>query len=421
MKTNYCFIVWFYFFTSIASAQTLKVINAETNESVPFFHLFDSGKSKILMGGPDGTLSVADILENFSDSLFISHIGYETLRFSITQLDINKSEIQFRLRPLDFELDQVSAGVLDEVELFARFQTKLKNKLGSNSWLVRVHSLDVVNGPSQVIEQYGLLGFGGLVERKGKFGEFEKSNYFLLSEYARRTKTAERNGWFTSKDLIGILLNEILWSIQSSKMNKVEILDSDREKSTFFISYKLKDLQLNIKISEEAELLELSWENSISLNLADKVKFESGEIRFFPDSELLVPISLHVNFERLDSQTKHQFFMLSSFIPSPLDYRAFLSENYKLEDYYALMGQLANYDDFNSISPFFESSKAKFQARKMLKFAGNPIDDSKLWEDEGAIEYIVRQNPGVDKEKVNEFYKYKGQLLDELKKLGLRW
>ena len=58
-------------------------------------------------------------------------------------------------------------------------------------------------------------------------------------------------------------------------------LNSQREKSTFVVNYRLDELDVQLKISEEAELLEINWENPISLNLADEIRIDSGEIRFF--------------------------------------------------------------------------------------------------------------------------------------------
>ena len=76
-------------------------------------------------------------------------------------------------------------------------------------------------------------GFGGLAERKGKFGIYDKSNYFLLSQHARRNFEVEQNGWHSTKDLIGIIANEILWLIQEAKFKKVDVFEFTKRKINF--------------------------------------------------------------------------------------------------------------------------------------------------------------------------------------------
>jgi len=421
MNVKYFICLFFFFLITSVGAQVIQVVDAETGEPIPFFHLYDYQKSKVLMGGPEGTVSLIEVIESFQDSVYISHLGYDKIGLMASSLDSNQSKFTFELHPNFIQLGEAQAQVFDEEQLFVRFQQKLKLRLSQNSWLVRVHFWELINGTSQVTDEYGLLGFGGLAERKGKFGIYDKSNYFLLSQHARRNFEVEQNGWHSTKDLIGIIANEILWLIQEAKFKKVDVLNSQREKSTFVVNYRLDELDVQLKISEEAELLEINWENPISLNLADEIRIDSGEIRFFPDSELLVPISFRVDFLRIQSQTRHQFFLLSSFIPSPMNYRSFLSENYKLEDYYNLVGQLGNFDDFNSTHRFFQSSKARFETRKMAQFSKISLDQNLDWIDGNAIDLISKKNPEADKAKVNEFYLYKKALLEELGKLGMAW
>jgi hypothetical protein len=413
------------FLTQSIWAQSLKVVDANTLEPIPFFHLYDPQKSKVLMGGPEGTVSLDELISTYADSLYISHVGYETMSLRKEDLDLNSPEILIKLQPLVFELEEARAQILDEEQLFIRFQTKLKNQLSKNSWLVRVHSWEFIDGSKQVIDQYGLLGFGGLMERKGKLSEYDGSNYFLVSEYARKTAVLEYVAFFDTKDIFGVVLNELLQGIAQAKPKKVSVLSSSREKLTFAVSYRIEELKIEFMISEAAELLEIKWTGPLDLNLSftDNIRTESGKIRFYADSELLVPISVNLKFERISTKKQHQFYMLSSFIPSPLDYRVFLSENYPLGDYYKLMAQLGDLDDYDSKATFFQSSKARFESKKMTQFAGKSFDESISWIDITAkAQYATRRM--VDdsmKAKVQEFYEYKIALLGEYKKLGLTW
>lgn len=402
-------------------AQILKVVDSKTMEPIPFFHLYDPQKIHVMMGGPEGTVSLEELLSTYKDSLNISHLGYAPLALRKKDLDPTKSEIQLKLNPLIFELDEANAQILDEKELFKQFQTKLENKLSKNSWIVKVHTWEFL-GSDQVNEQFGLMGFGGLMERKGKFGKFDNSNYFLLSEHARKNSDFELIGWHKSKRLFGVLLNEILYGVIQTKPKDLNVISSSREKLTYAITYGIDALNIELMISENAELLEINWNKDLNLNIADSIQFEPGRIRFLPDSELLVPIAVNLNYQRIATGTKHQFFLLSSVIPSPIDYRKFLSKNYALEDYYKLMVILGEYDDYDAGSAFFQNSKARFTSAKMAQFSGKTLNNPLEWVNISAVEEIAKRNvDDAGRAKIPEFYNYKIHLLNEYKKMGLTW
>lgn len=419
---NRSYLLFFFCFLSTSIwAQSLKVVDSKTMETIPFFHLYDPQKINVMIGGPEGTVSLEELKNSFSDSIYISHLGYETIVIRKINLDLNNAEIQFQLHPLLFELDVAYAQILDENELFKQFQTKLENHLSKNSWLVRFHTWEFI-GSEQVIDQFGLMGFGGLMERKGKFGKYDHSNYFLLSEYARKNLVLEFTGWHNTEKLLGVLLNEILYGIIQTKTKNVIALSSSREKLTFAITYGIEELNIELMISENAELLEINWTKDFNLNIADSIQFEPGRIRFYPDSELLVPIAINLNYQRIATGTKHQFFLLSSVIPSPIDYRKFLSKNYALEDYYKLMVILGEYDDYDAGSGFFQSSKASFASTKMTQFSGKTLNSRQEWINIKAVDEISKRNlDGAAKAKIPEFYNYKIHLLNEYKKMGLTW
>ncbi len=422
MKNRSYLVFLLCFLSTSIWSQSLKVIDSKTMEPIPFFHLCDPQKIKVMIGGPEGTVSLEELKNSFADSIYISHLGYESLFLRKMDLDPTKLEIKLKLNPLIFELNEVNAQILDEEKLFELFQTKLENQLSKNSWLVGVHTWEFINDSEQIIEQYGLMGFGGLIERKGKFGKYESSNYFLLSEYARKNSDMEFRGWHNTKKLFGALLNEILFGIIQTKPRNVNVLSSSREKLTFAIKYAIDGPDVELMISEDAELLEINWTKDLKLNIADSLHFESGRIRFFPNSELLVPIAVNLNYGRLATEKQHQFYLLSSIIPSPLDYRKFLSENYALEDYYRLMVSLSDYDDYDTGSSFFQSSKARYASNKMAQFAGKALDNRLEWVDAKAVEEIgMRKLDDAAKAKISEFYKYKIYLLNEYKKMGLTW
>lgn len=422
MQNKSHLLILFCFVSTSISAQNLKIVDSKTMEAIPFFHLYDPQKINVMLGGPDGSISLEELQNTFSDSMFISHLGYETLVLRKRDLDQTMSEIQFQLKPLVFELDEANAQILDEVELFEQFQTKLENQLSKNSWLVRVHFWEFIDDSEQVIEQYGLMGFGGLIERKGKFGKYDHSNYFLLSEYARKNSDLEFRGWHNTKNLFGVLLNEILFGIIQTKSKKVNVLSSSREKLTFAITYGIEELGIELMISENAELLEINWAKDIKLNISDSIQFGPGKIRFYPNSDLLVPIAINLKYQRQATGKQHEFYLLSSIIPSQIDYRQFLNKNYAVEDYYKLMVNLGDFDDYFSGSSFFQSSKARFASNKMAQFSGKTLNNNLEWVDTKAVEEIGKRNlDEAANAKIPEFYKYKIHLLNEYKKLGLTW
>ncbi|WP_268032941.1 hypothetical protein [Algoriphagus sp. PAP.12] len=421
MKCKFLIALIISFFPTFSSAQVLKVVDAKTLIPIPFFHLYDSLKSKVLIGGEEGEVPIQEILKVYQGSVHISHVGYEKSVLNLNDFVNVNIDVVWELTPIEIQLEEVKAQVFDEDQLYRDFQKKLKDHLSLNSWLVRVHTLELISEEGQLIEQYGLFGFGGLVNRKGKFAKFDKSNYFLISEYARKNGDISPEGWFTTKDLLGVLLNEVFLYLEEVKPKDVEVLNSFRDGAIFLVKFQLGDLGLELVISEDVELHEINWNKPLELNLGDNINVKPGKIRFYPNSDLLVPISINFDFEIVKSNQKRQFFMLSSFIPNSLNYQLFLSKNYELADYYRLMTVLANYDDYNSEDVFFESSIAKFENRKMSKFSDFDMIEKVNWIDNDALEVIFDRNPEADKKKVDEFYIYKKSLIEEFRKLGLTW
>ena len=49
------------------------------------------------MGGPEGTVSLIEVIESFQDSVYISHLGYDKIGLMASSLDSNQSKIYIRI------------------------------------------------------------------------------------------------------------------------------------------------------------------------------------------------------------------------------------------------------------------------------------------------------------------------------------
>lgn len=428
MKISLLFFGVRFFLVQNVFSQSLKVLDSETKDPVPFYHVYDPAKTSILLGGPDGKVLIEDIALLKTDSVYISHLGYETLKLAVGKLDQKNEDLKIELVPLTYELDEVEAQIVDEEKLFRKFQSALENKLGKRGWMVRAHTLEFASGKKYLTEEYGLLGFGGLINRKRSQGkENQYSNYFWITEYSRRDhdKNLGRVWYTTNKQILTMVLNDLLLELQTLKPKKVEAVESGSSKGRYSVIFQIAELNMELILSENADLLEMSWKGPREHYLwnTEKISIDYAKIRFFENSELLVPISMDIKFTREVTGLDHRFLMLASFIPSALDYSLFLPEDYPLQGFYNVMGSISGYDVFDSKSTFFIGSKARFETQKMEAFSGVSGFTNRKWVDLTFEEYLASQTELSPEQRAmgKDRYAFKLRFIEYLRSQGLAW
>lgn len=84
-----------------------KIIDAETNKPVTFASVYFQNGSFGTFSDEQGQFCLHNIPEN-SDTLFISHIGYQNRGLSVQGKDLMNSENEFRIKPISVILPEVS-------------------------------------------------------------------------------------------------------------------------------------------------------------------------------------------------------------------------------------------------------------------------------------------------------------------------
>ncbi|MHA7129863.1 hypothetical protein [Algoriphagus namhaensis] len=428
MKTSFLFSLVCILSVQMTFSQSLQVVDLETKDPVPFYHVYDPAKTSILMGGPDGKVLIEDIALLKADSVYISHLGYESVKLATGELSQKNADIKIELVPLTYELDEVEAQIVDEEKLFRSFQTALKNKLVKREWVVRTHTLEFVSGDKFLTEEYSLMGFGGLIDRKRSQGkENQYSNYFWITEYSRRDhdKNLGRVWYTTNKQILGMVLNDLLLELQTLKPKQVQAIESGSSKGKYSVIFRIAELNMELILSENADLLKMSWKGPREHYLlrSENIVIESAKIRFFENNELLVPISMDIKFTREATGLDHRFLMLASFITSELDYSALLPEDYPIQGFYNLMGGITGFDVYNSKSTFFSGAKARFETQKMEAFGGISGEKDRDWVDLSFEEYLASRTELTPENlaMLNERYAFKLRFIEYLRSQGLAW
>jgi len=422
MKYSFCTSFLICCLSSSLWAQSLKVVDRKTKLAVPFYHLFDFKREVVLLGSSDGENSLLEIYDAFSDTIFISHLGYETGRFVVSHISNPITDHVLELAPSFFDLDSVSAKVMDEGQLFREFQEKLKKELLGNSYLVRLHLWENIPSKDYFEENFALMGFGGIVERKGRNGSFDRGRSFFLSEASRKSKEYDRNELFTTKDLIGIVLNELLKEVRDVNTKSVIPTESSHENGKFTVQYNFKETGLQLVLSENGNLLKLFWKKGKYFHLpnSDAIRADFGEFRFYDNELVLVPISIDLEYEHLISKELRNVYALASFIPSPIAFEQFLTKNYKLEDYFRLLNLVETMTGFDSKNPFFQSNKAQYAIRQMEKFTSLTFKE-RNWVNISPSEILERSNDSSLKIQFEEIIHYRKELIGYYKSQGLVW
>ncbi len=423
MKNRIYATILFVFLSNLSSAQALKVVDAENGEPISFYHVFDADKKAILMGSIEGLTSLEDIKSAFSDSLYISHLGYEQGVLGLNEIQNFKGEFTFKLRPIFFELEEATAKIIDEDSLFRSFQKRLKSELSKNTWIVRAHLVETIEEIDFFEEHFALMIFTGLNERKGRNGSFDRGRSFTISQFSRRNIDLDRvSEMFSTRDLFGIIFNDVIKEIRDSKPKSIVPFQSARIQNVFQVEYRIEGSDLLFSLSEQGNLVSVKWAGNKEFNLpnTDFIHSHKAEINFYDNPDILVPVSLDVHYKNIQKGQNRRICMLGSFIPSPIGIDK-SDNNKRMQRFTRSMSWNNELTEFNASDRFFQSAKATYAQKIMGSFSGIQFKNRE-WQDL-TIEQIQSKYDGYPEilENSNKMIEYREELVDYLKSYGLTW
>jgi len=420
---KYVLFVLFLFIKIQASAQNVRVLDADTKATIPFFHLYDFEKSKILIGSEEGLISQKDIFKYFQDSLTISHVGYQKLTIPMPESADTLKEMELLLKPIYINLSEVEASTINELTVFKKFQIKLKKDFLQNSYMIRGHYLEALQLEKDFLEVFGVFAFGNGVNREGKKNRFRPSKFHLIPQYARRNFGSEGEAYSTQFYLAGIIINDLLMDIATVSPSKVKAVTSNSEGKDYKIIYEISHLNIQFSLSAEGNLSEIKWDSDLNLNLptSDAIKTENGIINFLQVNDLLVPIAFKLNFLKVETNKSLSLFFRTSFIPSTYDFTEDYSEKSKLDNLFTSLTTAQTHMNISDTPFFFNTRYAMDKSREMENFSGIPITKA----DFTNRDYLLGVHYQNDNEKFKEYVLqtsiFREAFLDVLNEKGLTW